>query len=164
MKRLSHSSTPRPGSGQLHEVVDDFNRAGYITFFTHARSTWDDLQGTGNLRLISDSDLRQSLGDYYRSSRFLDEFDQSKIDQIWHEYRINLDEHLSPLLFTRTLDDNDVSAYLQDVDQDAMRNSRQLRIKLEKVIAMSSVEKRMTRNLGDQTRALLEDVKTALQK
>jgi len=151
-----------PGSVQLQDVIEDFDRAGYITFFAHARSTWDDLQATGNLRLISDSALRQSLSRYYRSTRFIDEFDQSKIDEIWHEYRTELDYHLSPLLVLRVRAAEDVTSDLRSVDQDSMRTSKKLRIKLEKVIAMASLEQRMVRNLGDQTRTLLDNVSAKL--
>jgi hypothetical protein len=42
-------------------TIGHFSRAGFITFFAHARSTWDDLLGTGNLVLLRDAGLRRNL-------------------------------------------------------------------------------------------------------
>ncbi|MCB1606237.1 MAG: hypothetical protein KDI71_04585 [Xanthomonadales bacterium] len=147
-----------PDASPLETTIGDFDRAGYITFFIHARSTWDDLAATGSLQLITDSTLRRSLSRYYRSTRFIDEFDESKIEQIWHGYRVELDNHLSPMLILDARRANGEGIDIDRVDLEALRGSRSLRIGLEKIIAMGEVEKRMVSNLGEQTSALLERV------
>ncbi len=163
-------AAPEPGSGAgagatadelaLFDVIDDFDRAGYITFFSQAQSTWDDLLGTGNLKLIRNRDLRQAMSRYYRSTRFIEEFDQSKIEQIWHEYRLELDRHISPLLILEHRDTTGPAELdLASVDIGRLRASERLRLMLEKIVAMAAVERRMTLQVRDRTLALLDAVR-----
>jgi hypothetical protein len=102
-------------SGDVYEpahLVAALDRAGHVSLFAPRRATFDDLIGTGNLRLIRDPEVRAALIDYYDVEE-LNAANELVRQEIWYSYRPVIDEALDPL----------VMAEITSIEGDNTRNS-----------------------------------------
>lgn len=88
--------------------------AGHLTLFEPRRATFDDLLGTGNLRLIRDRELRADVVEYHDLTALRSMHDLIR-REIWFGYRESVDEVLDPLVMA------EITRVEREVDRDLDR-------------------------------------------
>ena len=143
------------------DLVRSLNRAGFINFFRQNRSTYDDLLSTGNLRLLQNKTLVRQLGDYYRSTDFLQHFDDQKKRAVWFDYRLRLTPYLPPALFSdMTRESADQAA--ERVDWIGLKADAELPPSIGGVLGTTSVERRMLGQVREDAELLLRAIGSEL--
>ena len=69
------------------EFVNEINMAGFMNTYRPRRSTMDDMLSTGNLRLISNRQLRLDLLNFYNETENWQPYDEYARKLIWEDYR-----------------------------------------------------------------------------
>jgi hypothetical protein len=156
-------------------VLESFNRAGFINFVRPQSTTWDDLVSTGNIGLLSDAELRQSLGAYYQSRTLqtLQEMDDSRKEQIWYRYWPALESHF-PLGFLDRFSGlaryGDMPAAGSEkgpepsgtrIDFRGLRSDPRIVTGLKEAADLAAVYGGGLRHLVDENRGVLSKVRTA---
>lgn len=136
------------------DLVSTLNRAGFINFFRQNRSTYDDLLSTGNLRLLQNKALVRELGDYYRSTDFLEHFDDQKKRAVWFDYRPRLAPYLPPTGFADL--GESARQVANEVDWLGLRQDPDLPGSIGGVLGTTAVERRMLGQVRASADAVLQ--------
>lgn len=88
--------------------------AGHLALFEPRRATFDDLLGTGNLRLIRNRELRAEVVEYHDLTGLRSMHDLIR-NEIWYGYRESVDEVLDPLVMA------EITQIEREVDRDLDR-------------------------------------------
>jgi len=85
-----------PPTGDVADLVAAVETAGWQFSPTITRNTIDDLKSTGNLRLITDPEMRRGIADYYRTVEEISIPLADMRDRIWAQYDARVANVLGP--------------------------------------------------------------------
>lgn len=85
-----------PPTQNADDLVTAVETAGWQYVPSITRNTLDDLRSTGNLRLITDPDLRRAIADYYRTVEEVGIPLADMRNRIWDQYDARVENVLEP--------------------------------------------------------------------
>jgi hypothetical protein len=165
--RVARGDVP-PGTAGL-DIARALVRAGFVADVTLVRETWDDIVGTGRLRILRDDDLRRRLGSFFRLTDRLRGFGADWVDQAG-AYQLVVTRILGPEvteavyleLIYRSETSATVSPDLRELVGD-LRTDPDLLPALSPLLVINPVAAQSYESLADQARELERVIIEALQ-